>query len=681
MSWRNFIPLSLAAASLVLAQPAPAEASDPLAQALALPHASSLTGARNAPLFAWVANEAGIRNVWVGGPRQPARQLTRFTADDGEQIYHLALSNDGVSLAFVRGGDEEFPDDDLPNATPAPVSPSQQVFVVAAAGGTARLVGEGHSPVFSPSGDRIAFTREGGVWLWGAGEAKRVAKVPGTIDRISWSPDGRRLLLAESRGEHGFVGLLDLVAPRLRYLDAGLGHSVEPAFSPDARHVAFIRYLNPPAGALPTSGPYWAIRVADTETGDARTLWSAPAGPGGRYSATRSRNLFWSQDGLIVFPWESTGWLHAYAVDARTGGEARALTSGNYELETFLLGPDGRSLVYAANADEPDRRHIWRRPLRDGAAVRLSGGEGIESYPTLAGDALAVIATDATHPAFPALVGSRLTPLAQAPEARNYVTPEPVAFRAEDGREVRGQLFRARSCRKCPALVYVHGGPKRQMVLGFHPSGYYSRAYAMNQHLAAKGYHVLSVNYRSGTGYGLAFRDAPQTGREGASEYRDVLAAGRWLASRPEVDSARIGIWGGSWGGYLTALALARNSDLFVAGADLHGVHTLLRPVPNTLSPEAQEKARDLQWSSSPLAAIDSWRSPVLLIHGDDDRNVDYSQSLLLARELAARGIAYRELVFPNERHTFLRHENWLASLRATEAFLNENVKSRRPAP
>jgi dipeptidyl aminopeptidase/acylaminoacyl peptidase len=217
------------------------------------------------------------------------------------------------------------------------------------------------------------------------------------------------------------------------------------------------------------------------------------------------------------------------------------------------------------------------------------------------------------------------------------------------------------------------------MLLGFHPSGYYSKAYIMNQHLAAQGYHVLAVNYRGGTGYGADFRDAPETGREGASEYRDILAAGLWLRGRAEVDPERIGIWGGSWGGYLTALALARDSDLFASGVDFHGVHSMLRPVPSTLSPAAQDRARQLQWDSSPLGAIEGWRSPVLLIHGDDDRNVDFSQSLVLARELTARSIPYRELVFPNERHSFFRHQSWLDSLRATEEFLDLTLMRKQP--
>jgi dipeptidyl aminopeptidase/acylaminoacyl peptidase len=678
MPFRLHLRLWLAALILLLAQPAATAAPDPLADALALPMASGLVGARDAPRFAWVENAAGVRNVWVATPGRPARQVTAYADDDGQQLYGLALSPDGADLAFVRGGDEDIPDaEELPNPGPDPV-PARQGLFVALGDGAPVQVGEGHSPAFSPSGDRLAWTKEGEIWLWRRdGAPRRIAKLRGNVARLTWSPGGDRLLFVEDRGEHSFIGLLELAGPRLRYLDPGLGASADPTFSSDGRQIAFIRSVAPPPGAAADSGPYWSIRVVDVATGAARTLWTAPPGPGARYAGTRSRNLHWSADGQLVFPWERSGWLHAYAIDAARGGAPRDLTPGPLEVESFLLGADRRSLVYAANADHLDWRQVWRRPLAGGGPVRLTPRDGIASFPTLAGDALAVIATDATRPAHPVLVGRASSPLNRAPAAARFVAPEPVTFRAADGLEVRGQLFRARGPGKHPAVIYIHGGPRRQMLLGFHPSGYYSRAYVLNQHLAARGYHVLSVNYRGGTGYGLAFRDAPESGREGASEYRDILAAGRWLAARGDVDPARIGLWGGSWGGYLAALGLARDSGLFAAGVDIHGVHTLLRPVPNSLSPDAQVKARELQWQSSPLAAIDRWRSPVLLIHGDDDRNVDFSQSLLLARELAARGVPYRELVFPNERHTFLRHANWLASFRATEAFLDEHLMAR----
>jgi dipeptidyl aminopeptidase/acylaminoacyl peptidase len=667
--------LCLCLVLLALAPPAITAAPDRLAQLLALPHASGLTGARDVPLFAWVENAAGVRNIWVGGPNRTARRLTAYAEDDGLHIYDLALSDDGTSLAFVRGGDEEFPDEgELPNPGGAATPPRQLLFVMPTAGGAALPVGDGHAPTFAPGGKRLAFTRRGELWLWEPGaEARRLAKLTGNVTRLDWAPDGNQLVIGESRGEHGLIAVLDVVQSRLTYLDTGLGQAVEPALSPDGRQLAFIHYLTPPPGALPASGPYWSVRVADSASGSVRTLWSAPAGPGERYAGTRGGNLLWSRDGQLLFPWEGTGWLHIYALDTERGGTPRPLTAGNYEVETFLLGPDRRSLLYTANADEPDRRQVWRLPLGSGRAVRLGPTKGIQSYPAVAGNAIAAIATDERRPAYPALLNGRVTPLQRAPEAPGFVAPETVTFQASDGQTVRGQFFRARGCRKCPAVIYAHGGPRRQMLLGFHPSTYYSKAYILNQHLAASGYHVLSVNYRSGTGYGLAFRDAPEAGREGGAEYRDILGAGRWLAARGDV--GRVGIWGGSWGGYLAALALARDSDLFAAGVDLHGVHSLLRPVPISLSPEAQERARRLQWESSPMAAIDRWRSPVLLIHGDDDRNVPFAQSLLLARELAARRIPYRELVLPNERHTFFRHASWLRAFGAAEAFLDEHLK------
>lgn len=672
------LAMALAPAAGAGAQAVPERAD--LAAALALPVASGLSGAALAPRFAWVETAAGVRNVWVGGPGLPAFKVTDFVHDDGLQIYDLELSADGASLAFVRGGDGEFPEDPLPNPTARPEAPRQQLFLARPGQAAAVAIGEGHSPAFAPAGERIAFTRAGQIWIWDRpGGARRLASVEGEVRRLHWSKDGKTLLFVDHRGDRSFIAVLDPAGRQIRYLDPGLGFSEDPALSPNGTKVAFVRHLLPPPDAKPDSGPYWSIRVADLASGAGREVWAAPPGAGARYMGTRGRNLFWSPSGQIIFPWERSGWLHPYAVDASGGGTPRDLTPGVFEVETFLLSPDGRSLVYAANSGDLDRRHIWRRTIAGGAPAALTSGTGIESFPAFAGDSLAVIATDFRRPAHVALVGRGLSPLGRVGVATGFVAPEPVLLRSEDGTIVHGQLFRGRGPGKRPALVYVHGGPRRQMLLGFHPSAYYSNAYAMNQHLAANGYDVLAVNYRSGTGYGAAFRDAPGTGRGGAAEYRDVLAAGRWLAAQPQVDPDRIGIWGGSWGGYLTALALARDSSLFASGVDLHGVHSLLRPVPDSLSPDAQAQARRLQWESSPLSAIDTWRSPVLLIHGDDDRNVAFSQSVLLARELAARRIPFRELVFPNERHGFFSHARWIEALGATADFFDSSLKGKQP--
>ena len=673
-------------AALSLVQPAAAE---DIARTLSLPVASGLIGARDKARFAWVENEAGVRNIWVADKGMPARRITSLAEDDGLELYDLAFTPDGGSLAFVRGGDAEFPDmEDLPNPAAFASWPKQQLFVSALDGSAPVLIGEGHSPVFSPDGNSLAFTYRGSIFLWQRGqEARRVAKVAGEVGNLQWAPDGAALLFTDNRGNHSFVGLFAIGATEVRYFRPELGFSDEPVFSPDGKQIAFVFFVDPPAGAAPDSGPYWSLRIADVASGAVRILWSAPPGEGARWAGTRGRNLFWAAGDKIIFPWEANGFLHAYAVDA-AGGTPRDLTPEALELDSYTLTPDRKSLIYAANAAADTDRHHLAEVGVSGTTLTVGGkaltipvtfGRNIESYPVFGGGKLAAIATGATWPAHPVLLDEGFAPLGRRVTVDGFVTPEAVTFRAEDGVLVHGQLFRGKGKGRHPALVFVHGGPKRQMLLGFHPSGYYSNAYILNQHFAAEGYDVLAVNYRSGTGYGRAFRDAPGIAREGAAEYRDIVAAGRWLAARDDVDPKRIGIWGGSWGGYLTALALARNSDLFAAGVDFHGVHAMVRPVDNSLSPDAQAAAHALQWASSPMGSIDSWRSPVLLIHGDDDKNVDFGQSMLLARELAARRIPYRDLVFPNERHGFLRYADWLAAYRATDDFLHDTLAAKAP--
>jgi dipeptidyl aminopeptidase/acylaminoacyl peptidase len=245
---------------------------------------------------------------------------------------------------------------------------------------------------------------------------------------------------------------------------------------------------------------------------------------------------------------------------------------------------------------------------------------------------------------------------------------------------IHGQLFLppgATPGTKHPAVIFFHGGSRRQMLLGFHHRGYYHGAYAMNQLMANAGYVVLSVNYRSGTGYGMEFREADNYGATGASEFNDVMGAGLYLQSRDDVDPDRIGLWGGSYGGYLTAMGLARASDLFAAGVDIHGVHdwnVVMNGFQPEYEPEDYPEFSRIAFESSPMAFIDGWESPVLLIHGDDDRNVPFRESVDLAESLAKQGVEYEQLIFPDEVHGFLLHENWVSAFEATLDFFDRKL-------
>jgi dipeptidyl aminopeptidase/acylaminoacyl peptidase len=257
------------------------------------------------------------------------------------------------------------------------------------------------------------------------------------------------------------------------------------------------------------------------------------------------------------------------------------------------------------------------------------------------------------------------------------VIPQLVVYSASDGMPIHGQLFLppgGRPGQRHPGLVFMHGGSRRQMLPGWHYMDYYNNAYGMNQYLASQGYVVLSINYRSGIGYGLNFREAINYGSSGASEFNDVEGAGLYLRSRADVDAAHVGLWGGSYGGYLTALGLARASNLFAAGVDFHGVHDWSRRDPAPSSDPARQEADRVAFESSPMAAVKTWRSPVLLIHGDDDRNVSFNETVTLAGALRQQGVYFEQLIIPDEIHGFLRHASWLRAYHAAVDFLQRKL-------
>lgn len=393
--------------------------------------------------------------------------------------------------------------------------------------------------------------------------------------------------------------------------------------------------------------------------------------------------LLWGDDDRLIFPWEREGWLHLYAASTRdrsVNGKATLLTPGKFEIEHVALSPDRKMVLFSSNQGDIDRRHIWKVPVAGGPPAAVTSGAGIEWSPVMTDDGRTVVLrSTARVPAEAAVLDASnprpLVPLSGFP-SQAMVAPEPVILTSADGMRIHGQVFlppNSGSNVKHPAVIFFHGGSRRQMLLGWHYMFYYHQAYAFNQYLASQGYIVLSVNYRSGIGYGLDFREARNYGATGASEYNDVIGAGLYLRGRADVDPARIGLWGGSYGGYLTALGLARASDLFAAGVDLHGVHDWNSEIgifAPGYDPEKQRDAAKVAFDSSPMAFVKTWRSPVLLIQGDDDRNVNFSQSVMLAEELRKRNVPFEQLVFPDEIHDFLVHEHWLAAYRAADKFL-----------
>src|SRR5439155_727368 len=281
--------------------------------------------------------------------------------------------------------------------------------------------------------------------------------------------------------------------------------------------------------------------TADVASGEGKEFWRNRKDD---KEFTAVNAIRWADADHVVFEAEPQEWTRWYSVRvAPDSSDARPieLTPGDGAVEQSALSADGRSLFYATNAADIERRHIWKVAIAGGAAEQLTRGDTIETYP-------AVLAS---------------------------------------GRQV----------------AVLGGDAKRPFGVGLVPSS-------------------------------------------GNAEYQDVVAAGKYLQSRPDVDPNRVGIWGLSYGGVLTSQALARNSDLFKVGVDLAGVHLW----GSSLDPD------NASYKASTISAIDTWKSPVLLVHGDDDRNVQFSQTTGLVQLLRAHNVPHELIVFTNDTHEPLLH-------------------------
>ena len=704
-----------------------------LDQVLSYPFPDNLVAAPKSATIAWTFNERGARNIYIAeAPDFTARRITPYTEDEGQELTGLSFSPDGNMIVYVRGGDHgaNWPADGnlMPNPSSSPTQPKMQLWAIStlsnrpgASGGSAAqptLLGDGDEPVISPSGTRVAFVRDHRIWiapLGGSKPAEAAFFAKGSSESPAWSPDGRRLAFVSNRDDHSFIGIFTDATQPVRYLAPSTSRDSTPVWSPDGREIAFVR--QPGRGGVPKplllqQPAPWAIRVSevsDTSDTSGTDVWksgeslvdSIPRTAGGV-------NLHWAAGDRLVFLSYQDGWPHLYSIDrSGRGGKPKLLTPGAFMVEHASLTADRRAMVYSANtgSDRSDinRRHLFKVAVDGSSApIALTTGTGIEWSPVTTSDSqtVAFLASDAQRSPLPAVVplagGQRRTLAADRVPARfpsaQLITPQPVTFKSSDGVEVHAQVFKtAGGESKKPALVYVHGGPPRQMLLGWHYMDYYANDYGANQYLASRGFIVLSVNYRLGIGYGHAFQYPERAGARGASEYLDVLAGGKYLQSRSDVDAKRIGIWGGSYGGYLTALALGRNSDIFAAGVDIHGVHNwdrLGRPGPDLRSglagdgiseADIKEWAR-VQYGSSPVSAVKTWRSPVLLIHADDDRNVEFHQTVDLKQRLLENGVKVEELVIPDDIHDFLLWRTWRTVTTATGAFFEKQFLRRPPS-
>jgi dipeptidyl aminopeptidase/acylaminoacyl peptidase len=662
---------------------------------LSVPFPTNLVGSDNGNIIAWVFNDKGERNIFIAkAPNFEAKKLTSYSGDEGLEIGSLRFSRMGRYLAFVRGN--------APNSKGEPANPAQlltsterTIWMIDMETDSLQKIGAGIAPAFSPDGTKLIYLNRGEVWQFTVGKKLEPTKlffVRSGVQSLRWSPDGSKIAFVANRGDHAFIGYYDLKSNKVVYVDPSVDNDSDPAWSPDGNSLAYIRSPFEKDRLLfvpKRQGHPWSIRIHHVLSGETKDLWRASPGQGSILFdelPVTANKLIWAKGNQLIFPWENNGWQQLYAFDMNTR-MVKHLTPGEGEVENAEISQDLSTLYYTCNIGDIDRRHIWKYDFNTNQSTQITKGN-IEWSPVPTSNGLAYLYSTAVNPAWPAIMNSngKAEDLAKKSFPQSFpksgiVIPTAIKITATDGLQVPAQLFlpsNKKTGEKSPAIIFLHGGSRRQMLLGFNYGQYYSNAYALNQYFASKGYIVISLNFRSGIGYGLNFREAENYGATGASEFNDVIGAGLYLKSRDDVDAKKITLWGGSYGGFLTAMGLSRASDLFACGVDIHGVHDWNEGIRNFVPSYVPEKMPDfksLAFRSSPEHTVDGWKSPVLFIHGDDDRNVNFTETVRMAALLRKKNVYFEQLVFPDEVHNFLLHKNWVKAYEATFDFIDRMLK------
>lgn len=679
---------------------APAAAALTIDALLDIKHPSDPEWSPDGSRVAFIWDRAGVQNVWVvnvrDGRAEAPVDLTRGTSG---LIRGMFWNHDGSRVLFGREAD-------LWQVAPDGAAQPEPVWKTPAAGGGMAL---------SPDGQRVAFSRGGDIWIRSLadGGETQLTSTPDGESGPQWSPDGARIAYSVSysmRRSHGpeFWGskIQFTWTERTKHPDVGIVTIAD-------RKTTLVAST---AGAEST--PRWidATRLSlqrVDETYHTREIVVGDATSGAGRVADRDTDPKWfgltydgadpipSPDGRwVAFLSDRDGWDHAYIADTTTDREIQ-LTHGNFIVSHLAWSPDSRHLAFATNQGGPaGRKQI--------AVVDVNGGAGTTAIKTLTSGAGAntspiwspkqdwllfqhvdphnspdfqIVRTSGTATAAAVRITDSMPP---AIDRTKFVEPQFVTYKSWDGKPVPAALFvppGLDKSRKHPAIVWVHGDIITQNYEGWHVRRDYAVYYSFHQYLLQKGYVVLAPDYRGSTGYSKEWRQGLHRDL-GGREYQDVAAGGDYLKTLGFVDGNRMGIWGLSYGGFLTLQAVTMDPTEFACAVDVAGVTDWgdYTRDPGQAWHDARMGTREdnpKQYDQgAPVRRAARVVSPLLILGGTADTNVPFEQTAAMLDQLLKAGKDVEFMMYPGEFHYFQREHVLRDAWRRVERFFDAHLKT-----
>ena len=433
----------------------------------------------------------------------------------------------------------------------------------------------------------------------------------------------------------------------------------------------------------------WILQL-DPGTGEPKLLdrqhddaWVG--GPGIDNYPMSPGKIGWMPDNSSIwFQSEESGYSHLYTINI-TSGEKKQLTSGNFEIYDPFISKDKKSFYFTANKVHPGVRHFYRMPVLGGEMIQITTMEGNNEVELSPDEKQLAIRFSAANQPWELYLqenksGAQPERITQSLSKEflsySWQKPEYVTFPAEDGQVGYARLYRpANPEKKGPAVIFVHGAGYLQNAHKWWSQ--YSREYQFNNFLADNGYTVLDIDYRGSSGYGRDWRTGIYRDM-GGKDLSDHVDGARFLIDKCDVSPSRIGIYGGSYGGFITLMAMFKKPDVFKAGAGLRSVtdwahynHGYTSNILNTPSEDSLAYVR-----SSPIYYAPGLKGALLMCHGMIDDNVHFQDIIRLTQRLIELGKENWELaVYPVERHSFTEPTSWTDEYKRIFKLFEENLK------